>query len=423
MEGTDASPPGPVAEAVAAPKPTPPATPTRRWVLGGAFATAVAGTAVAALLWRQRNPPANPHVAGLLGQGRDALRMELNDYNKKAVELFQQAVGIEPGNAAAQGLLALAYARAAEYGSTPALELGEQAFRVALALDEHEPTALVARALLWRGHKDWFWTHEQLDGVLQHDGNHVPALEALSSQMQSSGFSRTSWDLNVRIRKLDDEANQSWPGIDARRAFLHWIFGETPQAVEAAHVALRRWSDPAPHPYVWQNMLVVYAYTGEFGKARSMLAKAHGNGSRSEAFVSDWLLALDALESRSRDAIARVDDEVRRHRQSPGRVGMPDVHRIMLLSELNLIETGYVEFFRYFNMDADQIVPAVPAKRSDHNPAWRLYQWVFCPAMRNLRRDARFGEWSRKKLLDAYWNDLGKEPDEGRLYTGPLEPT
>ncbi|MGC4028856.1 MAG: winged helix-turn-helix domain-containing protein [Steroidobacteraceae bacterium] len=381
-------------------------TGTRRWVLGGTLA---AGLAAATFFWRRRTD----QLAALLEKGRDALRLELNDSYQQAAGFFGQAVEVERTNATAWGLLALAHARLAESGDAAAVGRCEQALRESLKLDPAEPNAVVARALVWRG-EDWSDTERQLNQALQRDSNHIPALEALAAQLQAAGYSREARELGRRILDIDQSTHHAWASIHVRKAIQHWIAGETTEAVAATGFALRNWPS---HPYAWRNTLMLYAFTGEFERARVMLGKLE-NGAQQQALVQDWRLALDALELRTAAAIDAVDAEVRPRREMPATEKMSDVYRIMILSEVGLVDTAYGEFFHFFDMDEDRIAPAVPAKRADHNPAWRNYQWVFTPAMRNLRRDARIGQWTGKVLLDKYWSDRG-DPDEGRIYTGP----
>lgn len=116
-------------------------------VIGGAAILAVA----AGLAFRKPGSD-GLNVSGLIEQGRHSLRQGLPEAYDQAVNALRMAVEIEPANADAWGLLALAWRGASEYGepspATAARRSAELAARRSLAINARQSDALTALALL-----------------------------------------------------------------------------------------------------------------------------------------------------------------------------------------------------------------------------------------------------------------------------------
>lgn len=384
-----------------------PRTATRRWLLVGGL---VAAGAAAVALWPRRERAPDPHVDDVVGRAKRLLRTELKDPILAAIALLKAAVERDPTNAGIWGLLALAWAYAAEQEVAGAIDEAQAAASRAQQYDTDELDAEVALILVARGGPDdWYGTERRLREVLRQDKNHIAARLALASQLQSAGYSEESREWNDGTIKLEAKAGLQ-PDTLNRWAFSLWIGGEDSAALRAMDRRDKQYPD---NQRLWRNHLVLRAFAGDFGAARTMVEKGpEGKGMRPED-TRPWLFALDALQTREPGTVAEAGKAIQASR-------MYYVQKTMILSELNLLGAAFDVLNAAMRYKEDKAVPAVPEAPSAHNPRWRQLQWLFTPATRNLRRDRRFAEVAEYLGLEDYWNQRGKQqaargdPDEGR---------
>lgn len=401
-------------------KPAPPAatgaspSTSRRWVLGAAVA--VAGVGVVPFMARRPGHKVDPVVADLTRQGTSLLRTELKEQVLRAVELFDQALRIDPDNGPLWGKLALAWAYAAEHDVAGAIDETRRFAARARQLESGELNAEVATILVDRGAPDdWFATEQRLQRVLQQDPGHIPARLALGVQWQAAGYSRESKELNDGTIALDAKADGMQPDTLNRHAFLFWIAGSEVEALRVMERAPQQFPD---NTRLWMNHLILRAFTGEYEAARVMVGRGPQGMGMPPDVSQAWLLALDALEGRSPEAIAAAERPVFTS-------SLSYVPKTMLLAELNLVDSALAVLQQVLRYKEDSGPPVVAEAPSNHNPRWRQYQWLFTPATRNLRADARFAEVARHLMLDRYWEQRG-QPDDGprceRCLRGPPDP-
>lgn len=387
-----------------------PSQATRRWIVGGALATA----AGAGFLGIQHllGPRPDPHFDALIGEGMEALRAEWPGKGRQGVAQFSEAVHLQPGNARAWGMLSLAHAAEAEFGTDGAFSQGQDAARKALDLDKGEPNARTALASLLRGSPDtWYETEQKLLAVLKDDPRNRWALNRLSALLQAAGYSRDSSDVSGKALRLDEEASTMSAGPLSRNAFKLWIAGEDDAAHESA---IRAWRDFHPHPLAWKALLLIRAFTGRTGAVQGMLTErpdfAEGQLTGNHG-VAMWQAVLPALQAPSegnrriaRNAIQATDLKSY----------TLQMHAVLLLSHLHEVDAAYAVYEGMLHGKGDQVV-------SDYaqDPQWRHTLWLFTPAMRSFRADRRMKDKTRLLGLDEYWNQRQKEPDEGRTYTFP----
>jgi tetratricopeptide (TPR) repeat protein len=383
------------------------ANPGRRWMLGGALAAAGVATVG---VWFALKPKADPRFTELMDRGRQALRMNLPDTDSQGVGYLQQAVAIHPDDAAAWGLLAIAKAGVANGPPSPtarsAVQESEQAARRALALDQREPNALTALAILQRKLDDWITTDKKLRDVLAIAPDNIAALDNLVAMLQASGYYQESWELNERDIAVDPLR----PTSQYRRALKHWIMG---RPVEADQV-IARTSELWPlHPLVWNARLLISAFTGQTQAAR-LLINEQTTTSRmiTPAAVAMWNTFLKALETHAAGDIAAARSAcLSTAPQSPG----VSVHAVMILSALDQVDAAYsvIEGLLLRRgllvTQASQEQGTSPAS----DPLWRQTQWLFTPATIPLRMDPRFQVLCDSIGLSEYWRKRGAAPDDG----------
>lgn len=378
---------------------------SRRLVAGALAASAVVGAA-AALRWKQ--PARDPVFEGFLNQGLQDLMMEYGRRGTYGVEPFSEAVKLRPDDARAWGLLALAHAYEAELNVPGSVQGCETAAAEALRLKPNEPNALVALALLRREQESWVQTERQLRAVIDRHPFHRWGLTALMMLLQSSGYSRESHEVNRRILDVDRREFVSTPGALAREALKLWINGAHDEAQRMAEYA---WKAHHDHPLVSKAMVVVYTFTGRYTAARQLLESAAGERDMTPDGVRLYLMALDTLENPTRENRARLSEAfLDTHRQRY----LLMMHGVLLLSHMDEVDAAYEIYDGIVMSRGSQVVLPVA-----QDPQWRKTMWLFTPAMRPLRADLRFRERTRALGLDAYWDERGIEPDEGRMYRSP----
>jgi DNA-binding winged helix-turn-helix (wHTH) protein/tetratricopeptide (TPR) repeat protein len=407
---------GPASEPEAVPAPidtTPepvdsiPERATRRWVIGGALA---ATGAAAVGIWAAYRPRSDPRYVELLDRGRQALRMSVPGIKTQGVEFFQEAVTIRPDDASAWGLLALAKSNVADASPSQvagvAVQESEQAARRALALNEKEPNALIALAMLQRKLDDWLTTDRKLRAVLAIAPENIAALDNLVSLLQASGYYQESWDVNEQAIAFDALR----PTVQYRRALKLWIMGRPLEADQAIARARELWP---LHPQVWNARLLISAFTGQIQAAR-ILVKDQPTTSQmiSPTGVATWEVSLTALETRDPGDIASA--RAANLSAAPQSRGLA-VHAILILAALQEVDATY-SIINGLLLRRGGLVTQVdsgqgPSPASD--PLWRQTQWLFTPATRSLRTDPRFVSLCDDIGLSKYWSGRGIVPDEG----------
>ena len=174
----------------------PPERLSRRWLLatGGAAALAAGGLA----WWRFGVPTANPEATRLVAEARVALRAGTPATDREAIALIERAATIDPDDAAAWGLLALAHARADQHASPDAVVSStaviDQAAERALALDPANADAKAALAIAIPYYGDWLAAERRFDAVLAVDpGMSSRTTRARSCWVPSGGCARADW--------------------------------------------------------------------------------------------------------------------------------------------------------------------------------------------------------------------------------------
>ena len=170
---------------------------------GGIVAAAAAGGSA----WWIAGRGGEGRAARELGEGQRILRELWPDEEQRGVEVLQQATVLEPDNARAWGMLAVAWRNVVE-GAPPAqtrtaIAGCEEAARRALALDPREGNALAALATMRPYLGDWQAAEDRMRKVLKVAPDNPVILLHIVTLLQSVGHARASWDLNERALIAD----------------------------------------------------------------------------------------------------------------------------------------------------------------------------------------------------------------------------
>ena len=377
---------------------------SRRGVIAGGAAMAVAAGAG---LWWALHPRANPRFDALMAAGDEAFRdgsafdqASVGEKNSpKMVQLYEQAVRLEPTNARAWGLLG--YFRstwtdtASSSEAADTLARAQFAVRRALELDPNEPNARVGMYLLQGPMLDFAARDRQLRAILATDPGNIPAMLELMPLLQATGLTRESWTWNERILKASPFMRQCL----VVRGMKLWILGRVRQADEVITRVLGLWPDYWFATYARFNIL---ALTGRPRAARAIL-----DGARGLPAGETRRLVLDGLEFRTPSSIKAAERAcVDAARNSPALAN--DV--VMYLCALGLPDTAF-QLTEGFLLWRGKMISAGANGRDVDDYSRRMTQWLFTPPVANMRADPRFLKLCDDFGLTAYWRARGVRPD------------
>ena len=379
---------------------------SRRWLMGGAVAATAAAAAGAWALLRRRT---DPRFDELMEKGWQAMRMGMPGGDRQSVEFFQEAVQIHPDDARAWGLLSLALRNvsyvSAEREAGEANAAAEQAARRALALEAREPYALFTLSQMVRTQEDWFTSEKRVRDILAIDPRHLPSLDHLTALLQAAGYVQESWDLNERAAALDPLR----PLPQYRRALKLWILGRWDEADQQAAMSMSNW----PRNNTVRNArLLVSAFTGRTRAARLLVEDpATAEEMLSPEGIRMWQTGLTALETHApADVAAAREASLAAAPLNPGL----SVHGVLLMSALGDVDTAY-SVVEGFMLRRGLIVTRDRSQTGTEyevDVTWRQTQWLFTPATKALRLDARFPLLADAIGLTEYWQKRGRMPDE-----------
>ncbi len=374
----------------------------RALVIAGAGVASLAGTGGIWWLGRQRS---NPQAEALIEQGRIAVREAWPGREQQMVDGLRKAVALEPGNAEAWGLLALAQRDLVEGGAPDQISVAiaacEDAARRALAIDPREGNALAALATLHPYFGDWGPAEVRLRKVVELAPDNLRASIELGTFLQAVGRATECRDNFERTIAMAPPA----PSIMFRLAFIHWIFGRTAEADLVIDRALQLWPR---YGSVWSTRLGIFFSTGRIDAARALIADtANRPPGFSDRMQQVWLSSLRALETRLPDDIAKARREIFEMAPRGFRDG------IGILSQIGDLDAAFAVTNGLLLRTGPLVGSLWPGK--EQMPAsdrpWRRTMFLFIPSTAALRRDPRFAALCDGIGLTKYWKARGTGPD------------
>lgn len=385
----------------------PPAHRIGRRTAIAACASLFAALAVAGL-WRTRTEGRLAEVRRLTGRGdvllRDAVPIEAGE----ALPPLQAALQIDPDNAKALGLLALAEeTRANNGGSANAgdtLRSAEQAARAALRSDPGEPHARLALIDMTAVSLNWAQMEDRLEALRASAPANLHVLLSLSSFLQAAGRTSRSWVYNEQAAA----AAPSSPTPQWRRALRLWTAGQIEQALSLSERLVPLWPR---HALVRNARFMILAFNGRTGAAAAIMRDdASQLGNAHPLRADQWQPTLEAFADPSSSKIAKAREaNLAAAQLNPGQA----TYAAMSLAQLGEIDAAF-EVIDALLLSKGPLVanrPVVPRSFVANSASWCRTQWLFMPPLAAVRRDARFAALCEEIGLARYWRSRGVGPD------------
>ena len=335
---------------------------------------------------------------------RDAVPLHAGD----ALPALRSALEIDPKNATALGLLALAEETRANNGGSAnageALRAAEEAARAALQRDPDEPHARLAMIDIAAGRLDWAQMEDRLEAVRASAPANLHVLGSMTSFLQAAGRTSKSWLYNEQAAA----AAPTSPTPQWRRALRLWTAGRNEEAVSLSERLLPLWPR---HALVWNARFMILAFTGRTGAAAAMVRNAGAvPGNAHPVLLDQWLPTLDAFAEPSPTSIAKAREaNLAAAQLNPGQA----THAAMALSQLGEVDAALAVIDSLLLSKGPLVAnrPILPRSFVANSPSWCRTQWLFMPPLAAVRNDVRFMALCEELGLARYWRQRGVNPD------------
>jgi DNA-binding winged helix-turn-helix (wHTH) protein len=378
---------------------------TRRSVLAGSAAALAVGAGGAGL-WISRENKAQ-RATRLVDRGDTLLRDAAPMLAGEALPPLQEALALEPANARALGLAALANETQAFNGgpnAADALRDADQQARAALRLDRREPHARLAMLDMQAGSLDWSQTEAGLQALRRDAPTNFHIVGALSSLFQAAGILSQAWIFNERAAAIAPSS----PTPHWRRALRLWTGGRTDDALRLSERLIPLWPR---HSLVWNARFMILAFSGRTGAAAAMMNDKTGPlGNSHPVKPAQWAPTLDAFAHPTPANIASATAaNLAAARAYPGQAA----YAAMALAQMGAVDEAY-DVINGLLFSKGPLVASRPVEPRSFNanaPSWCRTQWLFMPPLASVRQDRRFAALCDELGLTTYWQRRGAGPN------------
>jgi DNA-binding winged helix-turn-helix (wHTH) protein/tetratricopeptide (TPR) repeat protein len=315
----------------------------------------------------------DPHAQALYAQGRTLLAKRSAESVQQSVELFSQAIAIDPKYTAAYAGLADAYILAGSYGNSflspqTAMPKAKAAAETALALDNNSTEAHASLAYIKLIY-DWDWNGAEAEfrRALQLNPNYLAAHHWYSHELMAEGRVQESHEQSEQALAIDPlnvlmNEHMAWHHMMARE-----YDRSIPQALKTIEL------DP---DFVQAHRVLAldYLYTGRFKEACAEFEKGV-TLSHDDPIARAYLARCYALSHRQADARQIVDALVK-----------ASVERYVSAAEIAAV---------YAALNDDEVTMKWINKACDERASALIYLNVD-PIYDRIRRDPRFQSMVRR---------------------------
>lgn len=374
--------------------------PTRRYLLAGGLATALAGAA----FFASRSSSPDP-ATSLVEESRVAMRAGTPEAAREALSLLERAVALSPENAGAWGLLALTRAQADEHShkaGSPAASVDKAAHR-ALQLDSNNADARAALAIAIPYYGDWLAAERRFDAVLAQHPQHLVTRDSRAFFLGAVGRMREGAQERLSFsQEASFDAN-----FQLRLIYAHWFLSRLPEADRVAARGLEMWPR---HPGIWYGRLWLLADTGRFERALGHINDSAKRPPIPPPMLNMLRAGIGAAQSkRSQEAAAAVAQIMTAVRQNVAAV----VNGLMLLNLMGELDAAF-DLARAYYLEQGSIAAAThsnPGQLIIPDQRRRKTNMLFTPTAAGMQKDERFAPLLTEMGLTTYWRRRGVVPD------------
>ncbi|MEO7365362.1 MAG: helix-turn-helix domain-containing protein [Sphingomicrobium sp.] len=359
-------------------------------------------------LWRTRAQGRIAEVQRWTDRGDILLRDAVPLQAGEALPPLRSALEIDPRNAKALGLLALAQEMRANNGGSAnageTLRSADEAARAALKRDPSEPHARLAMIDITAGSLDWSQMEDRLAALHVSAPTNVHVLGSMASFLQAAGRTSKSWLYNERAAA----AAPASPTPQWRRALRLWTGGRNEEALNLSGRLLPLWPR---HALVWNARFLILAFTGRTEAAAGMLRDTvAAPGKPHPVQLAQWLPTLDALAEPSPVRIAKATEaNLAAAQLNPGQA----TYAALALGHLGEMDAAFAVIDGLLLSKGRLVAnrPIAPRSFVANSSGWCRTHWLFLPPLAAVRRDARFKIVCEEIGLAHYWRQRGVGPD------------
>lgn len=362
-------------------------------------AAAIAG----GFLWSRSDRAANPRVESLLEQARVAQGMGLPEADETGTGLLNEAIALEPRNAAAWGMLSLAHYRALENGTAKEGEGTanvELAARRALAIDPKESNARGALAILPPIYGDWLAAERRYDAILTSDADNLPVIVERGLLQMSVGRCRDALASAEHALRLSPFS----PALHYHRVFRLSAAGQQFEADRAVDRAGQLWPR---HPGIRYARFLTFAWSNREAAALRMLDSPEAP--LPPPLAESWRTVLQARVGNDDQLRRKAADTLLAQAAEHTGAAVNAILGLALLGDLGgafEVADGYLvrRGARAGELHTPGVLPVAEQR-------WRKTMMLFVPATAAMRAEPRFAGLTEDMGLADYWRRSGKAPD------------
>ena len=332
---------------------------------------------------RDKAPTQNVEAYELYLQGRAVWKRRGEDNLKRAIELFQQALGLDPGFARAHAALASAYVVMPGYtreenDEETFIPLAVTSARQALSIDPNIGEAHAVLAQINAGRGNLLDAESGFFFAISLEPNEATPHHWYSLLLSRVGRLNAALDQARKAQELDPSSAV----LAANLAGMYLMLGQDDQALRYVKLA----ADLGLSKKQGGIESTVAMRRGQWDEARRLIALQDDIPPAIRPGAQRYVDALEnpALRPAVIAEIRAIDPKI-----------MPQVGLIQPLSHLGALDEVYEILFTA--LDAD---PAAWVKDWDLNHAWG-------PEGAAFRKDPRFGELARRIGIVEYWKQYG----------------
>ncbi|HXG99762.1 MAG TPA: winged helix-turn-helix domain-containing protein [Sphingomicrobium sp.] len=383
---------------------------SRRQMVAGGAAIALAGAGLAAFSWSRSDSDPPARVAPLMQQAKLALRQGTREGQTQAIGLYRQVVEIEPDYADGWAALGMAYGITSRFrpqseGEDLRLRARAAAKR-ALAIDKGNGAGHAALAVAAPMIGNWLSMERELRRVLADHPRDDDALFALILIKQAVGHNVEAVILFERLA----QAAPPTPLTVYTNIQALWSAGR----IEETDAAINAGATLYPtHFAIWFTRFYILMSSGRADAAIALGEDRSGRPTGIPLKEFDDILAV-ARAARSGEAgeiDAVIATQMARARAAAGRAE----NAALFAALLGRMDDCFAILHAYY-FGEGFIVPEVrfTAEQGTYTPRNdRRTLFLFNPMIKRVRADPRFAEITRRIGLDEYWRRSGIGPDPG----------